>query len=405
MNAQKIAAVTALKDALEANNSQRLTNQELRDRPRSVYLALTLRGITQAALSMTEETAFKAVLANFTSTCTPRDAQRRPLTNATNLTSYGDCTVRDVAVQRSARNMTGDISPTAMAIFAYIVAHNASAVPAGDAQLTRAVASGTLLRALRTASPRLAAVTNLTLYGAPKPLTLQLNSSALAAQLSAVAVGAVVALVSQPGVAIGMKRTGAGVPAALNLSAFSALALSTDQAGAELAQKTSPALALRAVKVTDLAPGFGAVRLAVAAADELKPLQISLSRAAASSRRAESACRLNKVRRAASTLSLTSMRIDVRECRYPPSCNGIDTIFGLIWVWMPDRQCAGPTKKRLRRHLSFRTLMHHHRRRGRRGRWRRRRATARRCRAAARSRARPTTARWRPTTPAPGSSR
>ena len=294
VNAQKIAAVTALKDSLEANNSLRQANQELRDRPRTVYLAVILRGISQASFSMTEETAFKAVIANFTSACTPKDAQGKPLTNASNLTRYGDCTVRDASVQRSARNMTGDISPSAMAVFSYIVAHNASAVPVGDAQLARAVSSGALLRALRTSSPRLAAITNLTLYGSPQPLVLALNTSALAAQLSAAAVGTIVQFVSQPGIAIGAKRKATGA-ATLDLSAFSALVLTSDQAGAELAQKTNPAAALSAVKVTDLAPGFGAVRLAVAAADELKSLQISLSRLTASRRRAGSMCRLNKV--------------------------------------------------------------------------------------------------------------
>ena len=120
MNANKIFAVTALKDIPEAKNSLLQAVQELRDRPRTVYLAVVLRGVTQAAFSMTEETAFKAVVANFTSACTPRDGQGRPLANATNFTRYGDCTVRDSWVQRSSRNMTTDVSPSAMLVFSFV---------------------------------------------------------------------------------------------------------------------------------------------------------------------------------------------------------------------------------------------------------------------------------------------
>ena len=77
---------------------------------------------------------------------------------------------------------------------------------------------------------------------------------------------------------------------------FKAFGLSPDQTSVEVTKGFDPQLA-GAMRVQDLAPGFGAVRLALAPADDLKPLNITLSKAAVTARRVgdTSTCRLNQV--------------------------------------------------------------------------------------------------------------
>jgi hypothetical protein len=113
VNAQKTAKVSALLAALDANNSVKQALEEQRNSNRSVYLPVILRGVTQSSFTMVEETGCPVQLHL---SLHPEGQEQGP-SGLTNLTRLADCAVRNVTVQRSACNKTGDISRTDMVVF------------------------------------------------------------------------------------------------------------------------------------------------------------------------------------------------------------------------------------------------------------------------------------------------
>jgi hypothetical protein len=116
--------------------------------------------------------------------------------------------------------------------------------------------------------------------------------SARAGQLAAIHQGQVVALLAQPGITVGMVKGASATT--LDLAAFKAFSLSKNQTNVEVMNGIDPKMS-GAMRVQDLAPGFGAVRLMLSPADNLKQLKIALSKVAASARRINNTtmCHLN----------------------------------------------------------------------------------------------------------------
>lgn len=146
---KKARAVAEAQAKVDAANAKKQAELDEKNKPRTIFMKLILKGIRVSEFGMVEETSFKSVLAdvagvvcNVSATAKPDKAAPKP---------YSNCTVRDAFVQRTGANRTIELADgSGIIVYATIVAKDPSVVSKGAQALAAAVDGGTIRKALAT---------------------------------------------------------------------------------------------------------------------------------------------------------------------------------------------------------------------------------------------------------------
>ena len=146
---KKARAVAEAQAKVDAANAKKQAELDEKNKPRTIFMKLILKGIRVSEFGMVEETSFKSVVAdvagvvcNVSATAKPDKAAPKP---------YSNCTVRDAFVQRTGANRTIELGDgSGIIVYATIVAKDPSVVATGAQALAAAVDGGTIRKALAT---------------------------------------------------------------------------------------------------------------------------------------------------------------------------------------------------------------------------------------------------------------